>query len=70
MLVDPSGETRTRANAADGDTMSHINIGRWQILYWPRWTLWFVRRNYSFYQCIVYVWPLEFRRFKAQTETP
>jgi hypothetical protein len=43
----------------------HWNIGRYQVLWWPRWTLAFVRRNYVAYRWIVYLWPLELRRFKT-----
>lgn len=44
--------------------MTHINVGGCQVLWWPRWTLWFVRRNYSAYRLIVYLWPIEVRWFK------
>jgi hypothetical protein len=53
--------------------MSHVNIGRYQVLYWPRWKFWFYRPTtlsrdtalYRFiYQWIVYVWPIEVRKFR------
>lgn len=42
----------------------HLNIGRCQVIWWPRATLWFVRRNYAVYRLIVYVWPVEYRVFQ------
>jgi len=44
-----------------------VNIGKWQVLYWPRKHLAFWRGP-SFmphiYRFVVYVWPIEVRRFK------
>lgn len=44
--------------------MSHLNIGRLQVLWWPRKRLVFIRSNYVVYRWIVYVWPLEWRIFQ------
>ena len=51
-----------------------MNIGRWQILFWPRRCLWFCYSikthpgwiTYQYlYHFIVYVWPIEIRRFRV-----
>jgi hypothetical protein len=47
--------------------MSHTNYRWGQILWWPRWTLFFYRGAKrlgplaGIYRYVVYVWPLEFR---------
>lgn len=46
-----------------------MNVGqRWQVLYWPRWTLFFYRSRpvKGIYRFIVYVWPIEVRLFSRR----
>ena len=41
-----------------------MNIGRLQILYWPRRRLYFRRGHYArVYAWILYLWPVELRYF-------
>ena len=44
-----------------------MNIGRFQVLYWPRWTLFLWRPRYcrGVYDWVVFVWPIEVRRFST-----
>jgi hypothetical protein len=41
-----------------------VNLGRYQLIWWPRWKLFFLRRRYVCYDWIIYVWPLELRCFE------
>jgi hypothetical protein len=42
----------------------HWNIGDYQLLVWPRWKPFFFRRRpLLVYRWVVYLWPLELRRF-------
>ncbi len=50
-----------------------MNAGKYQFLVWPRWKLFFWRPRKSqrdltlyakIYRWIVYVWPVEIRRFR------
>ena len=43
--------------------MPHKTIGPYQVIWWPRWRLVFVRGRGRVYRWIIYIWPLEFRRF-------
>ena len=43
--------------------MSHVNIGRLQVLWWPRPCLAFRRGRCYAYRWIVYLWPFEYRWF-------
>lgn len=40
-----------------------INIGPYQVGFWPRWCLWFWRGRFVAYRWVVYLWPIEIRRF-------
>lgn len=55
-----------------------MNIGRWQVLYWPRLTpfFWAPRGEQCawglfthIYSFIIYIWPIEIRRFKVKEPT-
>jgi len=44
---------------------AHVNLGSFQVLWRPRRCLWLVRREgWLAYRWVVYVWPIEVRRFR------
>jgi hypothetical protein len=49
-----------------GRRIRHVNVGSFQLLWWPRRRLWFWRgpTHYLAYQWILYLWPFEVRRFR------
>lgn len=41
-----------------------MNIGRFQVLYWPRWKLCFAMgARFRAYRWVIYIWPIEVRCF-------
>jgi hypothetical protein len=44
----------------------HWNFSWGQVLWWPRWRLAFWRGPYVSYRWIVYLWPVEIRRWSVR----
>jgi hypothetical protein len=42
-----------------------MTVGGYQILFWPRGRVCFAHRDLIAYRWIVYLWPVEVRRFRT-----
>lgn len=48
--------------------MSHLNVGRLQLIYLPRTVPFFWRRRTPIYSFVLYLWPIEFRLFAREAQ--